>query len=30
MLALEREDKRQGQTSSALIRQDLEEFLDTA
>lgn len=29
-LALEREAKRQGQTPSALIRQALEEFLDTA
>ena len=29
-LALEREAKRQGQTPSALIRQALEEFLDSA
>ncbi len=29
-IALEREAKRQGQTPSALIRQALEDFLDTA
>ncbi|MEY4901197.1 MAG: hypothetical protein RI895_1619 [Actinomycetota bacterium] len=29
-LALEREAKRQGQTPSALIRQALQEYLDTA